>query len=68
MQIDFTLDQLAVLDKAIQQLPFYVAAPLIAHINKEIEKQQKIMDTPMSAEQLTPIPEVLSGMGSHSHY
>lgn len=47
MQIDFTLEQLGILDKAIQQLPYYVAAPLISHINKEIEKQQKIMDTPI---------------------
>jgi 16S rRNA A1518/A1519 N6-dimethyltransferase RsmA/KsgA/DIM1 with predicted DNA glycosylase/AP lyase activity len=45
MQIDFTIDQLGILDKAIQQLPYYIAAPLISHINKEIEKQQKIMDT-----------------------
>jgi hypothetical protein len=68
MQIDFTLDQLTLLDKAIQQLPFYAAAPLIAHINEELEKQKQIMDTPILTEQLTPIPEVLSQMGNHSHY
>lgn len=47
MQIDFTTEQLIVLDKAIQQLPYYVAAPLIGHINKELEKQRKIMDIPV---------------------
>jgi 16S rRNA A1518/A1519 N6-dimethyltransferase RsmA/KsgA/DIM1 with predicted DNA glycosylase/AP lyase activity len=47
MKLDFTLAQLATLDKAIQQLPYYVAAPLIAHINAELEAQQKIMDTPI---------------------
>lgn len=47
MQIDFSLEQLGVLDKAIQQLPYYLAAPLVEHINKEIEKQQKINDTPI---------------------
>ena len=45
MKIDFTTEQLNVLDKAIQQLPYYVAAPLILHINKEIEKQRTDKDT-----------------------
>jgi hypothetical protein len=36
--IEFTSDQLATLDKAIQQLPYFVAAPLIAHINRELQK------------------------------
>lgn len=40
MKIDFTQEQLIVLDKAIQQLPYYVAAPLILHINAEIKKQE----------------------------
>jgi precorrin-4 methylase len=52
MQIDFTIEQLSVLDKAIQQLPYYVAAPLIAHINKEIEKQKQVMDTPVSVAEM----------------
>lgn len=47
MKIDFTLAQLSILDKAIQQLPYHIAAPLIAHINAELEAQQKIMDTPI---------------------
>jgi 16S rRNA A1518/A1519 N6-dimethyltransferase RsmA/KsgA/DIM1 with predicted DNA glycosylase/AP lyase activity len=41
MQIDFTLEQLAIVDKAIQQLPYYIAAPLIAEINKQIAAQNK---------------------------
>lgn len=51
MQIDFTVEQLVVLDKAIQQLPYYVAAPLISHINRELEKQQKVMDTTIAVPQ-----------------
>lgn len=49
MKIDFTFEQLSVLDKAIQQLPFYMAAPLLDHINKELAKEKQIMDTPVSA-------------------
>lgn len=41
MKINFTPDQLSILDKAIQQLPYYVAAPLIQHINQQIEEQSK---------------------------
>lgn len=37
MKIDFTNEQLKVLNDAIIQLPFYVAQPLISHINKEIQ-------------------------------
>lgn len=51
MQIDFTIEQLNILDKAIQQLPYYIASPLISHINKEIEKQQKVMDAPIEINQ-----------------
>lgn len=50
MQIDFTFEQLGVLDKAIQQLPYYLAAPLIAHINKELEKERARMDTPVDVQ------------------
>lgn len=41
MKIDFSMEQLAILDKAIQQLPYYVAAPLIQHINVQIIEAQK---------------------------
>lgn len=55
MKIDFTIEQISVLDKAIQQLPYYVASPLISHINQQIEEQRKIMDVPvpMSTENLS---------------
>lgn len=52
MKIDFSIEQLSVLDKAIQQLPYYVAAPLIQHINKELAKQKQIMDTPIDESNL----------------
>lgn len=41
MKIDFSMEQLVILDKAIQQLPYYVAAPLIQHINVQIIEAQK---------------------------
>jgi hypothetical protein len=47
VQIDFTLEELATLDKAIQQLPYYVAAPLIASINRQIAEQEAAMDIPI---------------------
>lgn len=49
MQLEFTLEQLVILDKAIQQLPYYLAAPLVQHINTQIAEQQKVMDTPVEA-------------------
>ena len=52
MQIDFTYEQLGVLDKAVQQLPYFMGAPLIAHINKQIAEQQKIMKTPVNEDEL----------------
>lgn len=47
MQIDFTLNELQILDKALQQMPYYLAAPIIANINKQIAEQQRIMDIPV---------------------
>jgi hypothetical protein len=37
----FTEEQLVVLDKAIQQMPYYLAAPLLNEINKQIAEQSK---------------------------
>jgi hypothetical protein len=37
MKIEFSNEQLQILNDAIQEMPFKVAAPLIAHINKEIQ-------------------------------
>ena len=39
MKIDFSREQLVVLDKALQQLPYYVAAPLINHINALLQNE-----------------------------
>lgn len=57
MKLEFTLEQLGVLDKALQQLPYFVAAPLIASINQQLEAQRKIMDAPLP--DLKPIKEEL---------
>ena len=37
MKIDFTNEQLQILNEAIIELPFKIAAPLIKHINTEIQ-------------------------------
>lgn len=47
MKLEFTLEQLQILDKAIQALPYYVAAPLLQSINKQLDEQRKVMDTPI---------------------
>lgn len=47
MKIEFTIEQIGILDQAVQQLPYYIAAPLIAHINKQIAEQKQAMDKPI---------------------
>ena len=37
--LTFTQQQLAMLNQALVELPFRVAAPLIQHINAEIQRQ-----------------------------
>lgn len=45
--ISFTPQQLQVLNNALVELPFKVAAPMIDHINKEIvAQQQKVENEP----------------------
>jgi len=36
--LTFDKQQLAILDAAVKELPYRLAAPLIAHINAEIQK------------------------------
>ena len=36
-----TQEQLLIIDKAVQQIPYYIAAPLLAEINKQIVPQNK---------------------------
>ncbi len=38
INLNFTQEQLGVIDKALQQIPFYLAAPLIQEINKQIQR------------------------------
>lgn len=40
-EITFTDQQLAVLNDALVQMPYRLAAPLIAHINEQIQKQRE---------------------------
>ena len=45
MNLKFTNEQLAILNEALIQLPFKVAAPLIQQINQQIqEAHDKIVD------------------------
>ena len=50
MKLEFTLEQLSILDQALQQLPYGVVAPLIASINNQLAEQKRIMDTPITEE------------------
>lgn len=36
--ITLTADQLRILDEAMQNMPFKLASPLIAHVNSELQK------------------------------
>lgn len=40
LTISFTPQQLQILNDALIELPFKLAAPMINHINKELEAQQ----------------------------
>lgn len=59
ISIQFTKEQLNVIDQALQQAPYYVAEPLIRHINAEIQKNfdQKIDARDMPTGQTTPKDE-----------
>ena len=59
--IIFTQQQLEVLSSALVELPFKLSAPIIQHINTEIQKQfdlQRDNDTPTGQ---TPRPNQFSG-------
>jgi hypothetical protein len=45
MKLEFTLEHLSILDKALQQMPYGMVAPMIHSINKQLADQQKVMDT-----------------------
>jgi hypothetical protein len=42
MKLEFTEQQLAVLNAALVELPFRVAAPVIQHINNQIAEQRAL--------------------------
>jgi hypothetical protein len=42
MNIEFTQQQLQILNTALIELPYRVAAPLIDHINHQIKRQQDL--------------------------
>jgi hypothetical protein len=42
MKLEFTDQQLTVLDSALAELPYRVAAPLIQHINHQIHEQRSL--------------------------
>lgn len=42
MKIEFNEQQLSVLNAALVEIPFRIAAPLIAHINQQIQEQLKL--------------------------
>jgi len=42
MKIEFNEQQLQVLNAAIVELPYRMAAPLIQHINQQIKEQQAL--------------------------
>lgn len=39
--LEFSKEDLEVLDKAIQQLPFYLAAPLLQKINEQLKPKEE---------------------------
>jgi hypothetical protein len=42
MKIEFNEQQLGILNAALVELPYRVAAPLIAHINQQIQEQRAL--------------------------
>lgn len=46
MNFQFTNEELKVLDKALQQLPYFMSAPVINSINKQIydQTQEVVID------------------------
>lgn len=60
MKIEFSKDQLIVLNSAICELPYRIAAPLINHINAEIQKAFDMASGDGPTGQ-TPAPDELRG-------
>lgn len=60
MKIDFNPQQLQVLNAALGEMPYRIAAPLINHINAEIQKEFALSagDGPTGQ---TPEPDKFTG-------
>ena len=41
MKLELTLEQLQIIGAALSEMPYRVAAPLVAEINKQIEAQKE---------------------------
>ena len=41
MQLEFTVEQIQILDKALQQMPYGMVAQLIHDINRQLAEQNK---------------------------
>lgn len=42
MKIEFNEQQLGILNSALVEIPYRIAAPLISHINQQIQEQLKL--------------------------
>ena len=41
MKLEFTIEQMQILDRALQALPYGVVAPLIHSINQQLQAEEK---------------------------
>jgi len=60
VQIELSQEMLQVLDAALQQLPYRVAAPVIGEINRQLRRQMAT-DTPLAGIAKTMLPAELNG-------
>lgn len=60
MKLEFNMEQLAILDRAIQQLPFHTASPLLQNINDQLQKQlqQNKVDTQVNINPNIPFDQL----------
>ena len=59
--ITFTPQQLQVLNAALGEMPFRVAAPLIQHINAEIQRQHDVLADARTPSGATAQPDQFRG-------
>lgn len=61
MKLEFTNEQLAILDRALQELPWRVANPLFAEINKQVAAQMPPVGTVDAAQLQAMVSEGTNG-------